>query len=240
MPRAPKSPLVPVERAASLGDRVYELLREYLRSGQVRWGEALREATLAARLGVSRTPVREALARLASEGLVEAHGRSFTVPSLAEEDIEDIYQLRVLLETEAVRQAASRDDAAQGVAEVRRALEEAGAAHERGHAEGFIAANTRFRAAWLGLVPNRRLARTVNIYADHVRALAFLTLGDAARQKIVLRGMKDILRAVERHDGAEAVAAMKRYLAISRNAMLQAAGRMSAAAAQDRVQSPAA
>lgn len=230
MPRPPKkSPLMPVERAASLGDRVYELLREYLRSGQVRWGEALREATLAARLGVSRTPVREALARLASEGLVEAHGRSFTVPSLAEDDIDDIYQLRVLLETEALRQAASHDDGAQGVAEVRRALDEAEAAHARGHAEGFIAANSRFRAAWLGLVRNRRLARTVNIYADHVRALAFLTLGDPQRQKVVLRVMKDILRALEKRDQREAAEAMKRYLGISRNAMLQAAGQARAA-----------
>jgi DNA-binding GntR family transcriptional regulator len=221
-----KNPLRPVERAASLGDRVYELLRDYLRSGQVRWGESLREATLAARLGVSRTPVREALARLASEGLVEAHGRSFTVPSLTEDDLEDIYQLRVLLETEAVRQAASRDDGEQGVAEVRRALEQTEAAHVRGDAEGFILANSRFRAAWLGMVRNRRLARTVGIYADHVRALALLTLGDSQRQKVVLRGMKNILRALERRDKREAVEAMTRYLGISRSAMLQAAGRM--------------
>jgi DNA-binding GntR family transcriptional regulator len=228
-----KSPLRPVERAASLGDRVYEMLRDYLRSGQVRWGEALREGALAGRLGVSRTPVREALARLASEGLVEAHARSFTVPSLTEDDLEDIYQLRVLLETEAVRQAASSEGAQQGgVAEVRRALEQTEAAHERGDAEGFILANGRFRAAWLGMVRNRRLARTVGIYADHVRALALLTLGDRQRQKVVIRGMKDILRALERRDEREAAEAMTRYLGISRSAMLQAAGRMTAGAAK--------
>ena len=226
MSRPPKSPLLPVERAASLGDRVYDLLRDYLRSGEVRWGESLREATLAARLGVSRTPVREALARLASEGLVEAHGRSFTVPTLTEDDLQDIYELRVLLEKEAVRQAAARTDADEGVSAVKRALEQAQAAHAAGNAEGFIAANRAFRAAWLSLVRNRRLARTVALYADHVRALQFLTLGDAQRQKAVLRGMKDILRAIERRDTGEAGAAMDRYLALSRDAMLQAAGRI--------------
>jgi DNA-binding GntR family transcriptional regulator len=96
----------------------------------------------------------------------------------------------------------------------------------RGDAEGFILANSRFRAAWLGMVRNRRLARTVGIYADHVRALALLTLGDSQRQKVVLRGMKNILRALERRDKREAVEAMTRYLGISRSAMLQAAGRM--------------
>jgi DNA-binding GntR family transcriptional regulator len=217
-----------VERGVSLGDRVYELLREYLRTGQVTWGESLREATLAARLGVSRTPVREALGRLASEGLVEAHGRSFTVPALGEQDLQDIYELRLLLETEAVRQAAAREDGERGMDEVRQALEEADRAHERPDAEGFIGANRRFRAAWLSLVRNPRLVRMVELYADHVRALQLLTLGDAQRQKAVLRGMQDILTALERRDPDEAAEAMRRYLSLSRSAMLQAAGRIAA------------
>lgn len=209
---------------------MYDLLREHLRSGQVTWGEALLEADLAARLGVSRTPVREALARLASEGLIEAHGRSFTVPALTSEDLDDIYDLRVLLECEAVRQAAARPDGADGINEVKRALAECEAAHARGDAEGFIAANSRFRSAWLGMVRNARLVRTVLFYADHVRALALLTLGDPQRQKIVLAGMRDILAALERHHEADTIEAMRRYLGISRSAMLQAAGRLSAAA----------
>ena len=217
-------------RAASLGDRVYELLRDYLRSGRVRWGEQLREADLAAQLQVSRTPVREALARLASEGLIEAHGRSFAVPALTDEDLDDIYDLRLLLETEAVRQASARADTTEGISEVKDALEQCRAAHERGDAEAFIAANSRFRSAWLGMVRNHRLVRTVLFYADHVRALALLTLGDPQRQKIVLRGMEDILHALEHHDEQNAIDAMRRYLSISRSAMLQAAGRLSAAA----------
>jgi DNA-binding GntR family transcriptional regulator len=217
-----KSLLQPVERTASLGERVYELLREYLRSGGVTWGEPLREANLATYFGVSRTPVREALGRLASEGLVEAHGRSFTVPSLTREDLDDIYDLRVLLETEAVRQAAAR---ALDCREVRLALEEAVEAHARGDAEGFIGANRRFRSGWLALVSNRRLVRTVELYADHVRALQLLSLGNRQRQKAVLRGMQDILRALERRDVEAAAEAMRSYLALSREAMLQAAGR---------------
>lgn len=220
-----------VERAASLGDRVYELLREYLRTGKVTWGESLREATLATRLGVSRTPVREALGRLASEGLVEAQGRSFTVPALGEQDLQDIYELRLLLETEALRQAAGRDNGAQGMDDVRQALHEAERAHARRDAEGFITANRHFRAAWLSLVRNRRLVRSVELYADHVRALQVLTLGDTQRQKAVLGAMKDILTALERRDPEEAAEAMRRYLSLSRSAMLQAAGRIATNAA---------
>src|SRR3546814_1627295 len=89
-----------------LGERVYRQLRSYLWSGNVRWGETLRESVVAARLGVSRTPVREALTRLAGEGFLENRGRSFAVPRLNEDDIEEIYHLRVLLETDAVGMAA--------------------------------------------------------------------------------------------------------------------------------------
>src|SRR5581483_7583072 len=181
--------LEPLQRTASLAERVYDLLREYLRSGGLKWGEPLREGALAERFRVSRTPVREALGRLASEGLVEAHGRSFTVPSLTPQDLDDVYELRVLLETEALRQAAAGGAHSE---EVRHALQDAKAAHARGDAEAFIRANRRFRAAWLALVRNRRLVRMVELYADHVRALQFLTLGDPARQEVVLRGMQAI------------------------------------------------
>jgi DNA-binding GntR family transcriptional regulator len=89
-----------LERPSLLGDRVYVTLREHLCSGWVPSGQPLQEAALAAQLGVSRTPVREALARLASEGLLGSDGRSFIVPSLSEADIDDIYELRLLLEPE--------------------------------------------------------------------------------------------------------------------------------------------
>src|SRR5271169_3334314 len=93
-PVTPK--LQALERPEPLGDRVYGTLREYLRAGRIATGHPLQEAALAAQLGVSRTPVREALARLASEGLLSSDGRSFIVPSLSEADIDDIYELRLL------------------------------------------------------------------------------------------------------------------------------------------------
>jgi DNA-binding GntR family transcriptional regulator len=223
---ARKTSLQPVQRAASLGERVYHLLREHLHSGRVRPGEPLREVTLAAELGVSRTPVREALARLASEGLVEVNGRSFVAPALTGGDLQDIYELRLLLETEAARQVARRTDIDAELVQIREALALAGRAHAQRNADAFIDANRRFRAAWLSLVPNRRLERAVEIYAAHVRALQFLTLRDPQRQKAVLRGMRDIHRALGKRDPEEAAAAMRRYLGIARTAMQQAAGQM--------------
>jgi DNA-binding GntR family transcriptional regulator len=146
-----------LERPEPLGDRVYTTLREYLRAGRIPAGQPLQEAALAAQLGVSRTPVREALARLATDGLVVAEGRSFMLPELTVADIEDIYALRFLLEPEALRlAAASRPDKKQ-LAPLRKALDAMAAANEAGDGAGFMEANYRYRDAWTVLKGLKRL-----------------------------------------------------------------------------------
>ncbi|HXE48479.1 MAG TPA: GntR family transcriptional regulator, partial [Ramlibacter sp.] len=77
------STLKPVKRPMALGDLVYTSLQSHLRSGAIAAGQALQEVQIAESLGVSRTPVREAMHRLASEGLLNSEGRSFVVPELS-------------------------------------------------------------------------------------------------------------------------------------------------------------
>lgn len=214
-----------LERPQPLGDRVYAILRDYLRAGRISTGQPLQEAALAAQLGVSRTPVREALARLASEGLVVADGRSFTVPSLTDGDIEDIYALRFLLEPEALRLTAVRKLGRKGLQPVRKALEDMAAAHEAGDGAEFMEANYRFRDAWMALVPNPRLARAIELYADHVRYLRAFTLGDADVRAIVLKGLRRLLATLEAGDGEGAAAAMLAHLGKAKRILLDATGR---------------
>ena len=195
-------------------------MREFLRTGRIGPSERLQEVALATQLGVSHTPVREALARLASEGLVEADGRSFAVPGLTSEDLGDIYALRSLLEPEAIRLASSRATDPASREPLDAALADAIAAHEASDADAFIAANTRFRAAWLALVPNRRMVRAIGVYADHVRRLRVLTLADAAVRAGALAGMKEIAAALRAGDGAGAGRAMREQLERARRALV--------------------
>jgi DNA-binding GntR family transcriptional regulator len=211
-----------IERFELVGERVYRQLRSYLWSGNVRWGEILRESVLATRLGVSRTPIREALTRLASEGFLEIRGRSFAVPLLTEDDIEDIYHLRVLLETDAVKLAAlAVGRAPSRLAPLDRAIAQAALAVESKNGEMFISANLDFRAAWLGLVKNHRLVAAVEVYSDLVRSLQILSLGSHPRQIIVLEGMKQICLELKNGNADAAASTMLRYLEIARIAMLE-------------------
>ncbi len=211
--------LKPLDRPIALADQVYQRLRDLLRTGRFGPGERLQEVTLATQLGVSRTPVREALARLASEGLVEADGRSFAVPGLTSEDLDDIYALRSLLEPEAIRLATSRAADPEKRKPLDDALADAVAAHDAGDAETFIAANSRFREAWLALVPNRRMVRAIGVYADHVRYLRVLTLADTAVRTGALEGMKEIAVALRQDNSADASRAMLGQLERARRAL---------------------
>ena len=213
-----------LERPQPLRDRVYETLRDYLRAGRIASGQPLQEAALAEQLGVSRTPVREALARLESEGLVVADGRSFTVPALDDGDIEDIYALRFLLEPEALRLTAERKPTRKSLEPLGSALKDMAAAHEAGDGAAFMEANYRFRGAWMALVPNRRLARAIELYADHVRYLRAFTLSEAEVRAVVLKGLKRLLSALEAGDGEAASGAMLAHLGKAKQVLLDASG----------------
>lgn len=89
--------------------RVTAILRKALLAGEFRPGEELSLTDTAAKLGVSRTPVREAFQALAAEGLLELRmNRGAIVVGIDEKFIQDHFELRILLETEAVRRAVQR------------------------------------------------------------------------------------------------------------------------------------
>ncbi len=94
-------------------DRAYEALRDDILNWRIAPGTALSETELALRLGISRTPLRAALARLALEGLVDTgRGRTGVVPDVSAESIAELFELREALELQAARLASRRRDPA--------------------------------------------------------------------------------------------------------------------------------
>jgi DNA-binding GntR family transcriptional regulator len=95
------------ERSELLIDEVYARLRDLILSNVLRAGQKLVDRDLAEQLGVSRTPVREALGRLAMTGLVEARTRrGYYVSTFSAEEVSDLYEFRKMLEVHAARLAA--------------------------------------------------------------------------------------------------------------------------------------
>jgi DNA-binding GntR family transcriptional regulator len=155
-------------------DRTYRALLDEIQSGALAPGTALAEAELAARFGVSRTPVREALGRLAADGLViEVSPRLTVVADLALDDIRALFELRRALEETAVRIAATRGDPA-AFAALARAFEATDAESAQG-TDDYYALIADFDAEVDAAASNAYLAaalRTVRTHLVRVRRLA--------------------------------------------------------------------
>lgn len=103
--------------AMRVSDRAYAALRGEILDWTLPPGTVLGEVELAERLGISRTPVREALARLVADGLAaQAPGRGVVVADVSLEEAEQLFELRIALESLLARRAAERADADQAAA----------------------------------------------------------------------------------------------------------------------------
>jgi DNA-binding GntR family transcriptional regulator len=141
----------------SVVDHVYSALRERILSGELPRGTKLRQASLAEELGVSRTPLREALRRLATEGLVEfSPNRGATVSELDFGDMRHAWSARVALEPGAARLAAERRDD-EAIAAMREAVvEQRRVGNDR---DASFAANRRFHLRLAAASGNPHLTR---------------------------------------------------------------------------------
>ena len=109
-------------KTISLADQVFEHLENDILSGKYSRGESLTESKLSAELGVSRTPIREALRRLEQEHLIEESPKGMVVVGISEKDLEDIFMIRSALEGKAAALAAKNHTDEQ-LATIREALE---------------------------------------------------------------------------------------------------------------------
>jgi DNA-binding GntR family transcriptional regulator len=93
-------------RNISIADQIFEQLEKDILSGKYQRGEVLSELSLSKEMSVSRTPIREALLRLAQENILKETGRGMVVIGISHEDMLDMYDIRLHLEGEAARRAA--------------------------------------------------------------------------------------------------------------------------------------
>jgi len=159
---------VQLQRPNLVREAAYDELKKLIVSGRLQPGQRLSEPALAGALGVSRTPVREALQRLAQEGLVEMKpGKGARVRVLSPHEVAEVYEVRALIEGEAARRAAERCGE-EGVAHLEEALAELESADPADYAAQ-IAADARFHSLLVAASQNGVLER---VFHDLDAALA--------------------------------------------------------------------
>ncbi|HEX9038554.1 MAG TPA: GntR family transcriptional regulator [Ktedonobacterales bacterium] len=192
----------------SLRERVYRALRDALVAGELAPGARLRDQDLAEQLGVSRTPVREALQRLEDEGLVQTAPRSLTrVAPLDELAAREAFPVVAALHALAARSGVARLTPGD-IAAMRAANEElagAIAAHDPATVQRALAADDAFHAVLLRAAANSEITRTLERLTPKVRRLEYAQFGSLAGRKSV-RQHTAIIGACERGDAAAAAA----------------------------------
>jgi DNA-binding GntR family transcriptional regulator len=221
-------PSQPTGRAASASAsattlRAYEAIREGIASGAYPPGKWLPEPMIATSLGLSRTPVREALRTLAAEGSVELiHNRGARVTAWSASDIEEVYRLRALLEGHgaalAARHASSRE--IKVIRDLQSRYEQTVADHQA-TAGRSAQCNNDFHAAILRAAGSPRLATLLGVISSApLVTLALQHYSDADRSRSIVQH-RDIVTAIQNRDESLAEAAMRSHILAARYAALR-------------------
>jgi DNA-binding GntR family transcriptional regulator len=161
----------------SYSDRAYRELKRKILDGQMTVGEQHMEQDVAAMLGMSRTPTREALIRLANEGLVEVRPRhGMQVKPVSVEDMREIYEILTALESAAAGLAAEQRLTEQQIGALREAVSDMDVALESGDLEAWARADERFHRLLLAYSGNVRLEGLVGTFIDQAHRVRMLTL----------------------------------------------------------------
>jgi DNA-binding GntR family transcriptional regulator len=216
------SSLQPIESVA-LGERTFDSLRNAIIRGELVPGEQLHDRQLAEVLHVSRTPVREALRRLQAAGLVEPRGRSgWEVTPFTEQDVREIFQMRVLLEPVGLEQLErDRDEAT--MQRLAHFFDEYSHPMPAGGYPEYFACDHSFHSLIVSCSQNRRIVQTYAVMQNYIdRGRNFLMTTAVGRADETLDEHIAVATAIAERDFDRARAELIRHLRTGEQLMVEA------------------
>lgn len=209
---------------ATLDNVVYERLRHAILQPDVSWaGQRIDEKALAEELGVSRTPVREAIRRLESDGLVVRKGRrGVFVADLSEEDVSDLYNVREAIEGQAASLAATHHSSEE-IAALKQVYEQYCAAVAAGDPAEILRHDIEFHNLVAQASRSARLQAASRMFRDQLTLLRHRSVLVSGRSRRSQVEMGAVLEAIERRDADGAERAMRQHMRHARSDVLQAA-----------------
>ncbi len=199
--RTAKSSSHHLKNSVPVREKVYERLKGAILAGRLNPEERLTEEHLAEKMGVSRTPIREALHKLESEGLIKAlETRGFIVPPDSREEVEELFDIRAVLEGYALRVICERTSGGS-LEKLSACLERAERALDRNRINDVFKWNTQFHDTLHGMVTEReKLHRMMVEMRQHVLRYRKNTLQHPDAGRRTLDGHRKILLALRLKD----------------------------------------
>jgi DNA-binding GntR family transcriptional regulator len=195
-----------------LSENAYDILKEAIISLKFAPGERLNLARITGELGISTTPVREAMNRLVQEGfVVNIPFKGPSVTAVDEKMVEELAELRELLEVAAIRKTAAHitpGDVKAGE-ELLEKLEEA---FRKNDVRSYVDYSMQFHNMFLERCGNDMMAGVIRGFNDHVKRTAFLALEKQGSISPFIEDYKKILKALKKRDPEEAGRLLQRHL----------------------------
>lgn len=202
----------PIKRR-SLHEEIVERIRDMILTGELPSGARISEQTLCARFGVSRTPLREALKLLSSEGfLILTPNRGATVSGLSERDMREAFPIMGALEALAGELACANatKDQIDDIAAMTEAMADC---HARGELEGYFKLNQRIHLAIAAAADNPTLERMQRSLDGRVRRGRYQANMSRARWDEAMAEHVEIARALTQRDGRRVAMLLRTHLA---------------------------
>jgi len=199
-------------RRRNLREEAVDVLRSAILGGELEPGSIHSAVTLAERLGVSPTPIREAMLELSTSGLVEVlPNRGFRVTVINDRDLDEVCELRMLLEVPAVEMVIARASD-EGLAALDRPLLELEAAAHRLDIPAFLMADREFHLSLLALTGNTRLVEIIGGLRDQTRIIGLQALVASGTLQASASEHRPILDAIRARNVDEARRVMTEHL----------------------------
>jgi DNA-binding GntR family transcriptional regulator len=211
----------PLVDEGSITDRTAAALRAAILNGELEPNTLHVVHNVAERLGVSRTPVREALIRLAAEGMVRVQrNRGFIVLHSSSEDLIEIFSLRLLLEVPAARAAAVLAGPAE-IEQLHAHIALMREAMDTEDAETFLKADREFHRTLLLASGNERLAEFVDSLRNVVLSSGVSTANRSESIEEILEPHLELLACISAHDPAATGESMKQHIVNTGNKLIE-------------------
>lgn len=217
-----QEPLVKaIKKPLPLAKIALKSLRDSILSGKLVPNETYNEIALAKKLGISRTPVREALLELSNQGLITFLPRvGVRINHFTEQDVKEIFELRKAIELFAVAKV-SKDFLRHDFASLEATLQSQREAIKKENFLAFLNVDREFHLTFTRLTNNKRLLTTLENIRDMIQVMSIRALAIEIRAKEVVEEHEKVIEAVKKGLSEKAVQEMEKHLNLSQRAVLE-------------------
>jgi len=213
-------PVKAIKKPLPLAKIALKSLRDSILSGKLVPHETYNEIALAKKLGISRTPVREALLELSSQGLITFLPRvGVRINHFTEQDVKEIFELRKAIELFAIAKV-TKDFLLHDFTSLETTLQSQREAIKKENSPAFLNADREFHLTFTKMTNNKRLLATLENIRDMIQVMSIRALAIEIRAEEVVEEHERVIEAVKKGNPTTAAKAMEDHLNLSQRAVL--------------------